>query len=241
MNQHQAAPHAGAATSHDRAAKDALNDQFARAGQALANGRRVELLDLLAQGERSVESLAWEAEIGITLASAHLQVLRRAGLVETRRAGTRIFYRLAGDDVYRLLASLREVAHRRVAETERAARAYLGEPDALEPLSREELLQRVGAGDVVVVDVRPAAEYVAGHIAGAISLPLDEIEARLDELPPEREVVAYCRGPFCALGSRGIEVLRRQGYRARRLADGFPEWRLAGLPVAGGDTGGRGA
>jgi rhodanese-related sulfurtransferase/DNA-binding transcriptional ArsR family regulator len=219
---------------HDRAAKDALNEQFARVGHALANGRRVELLDLLAQGERSVEALAEEAEIGITVASAHLQVLRRAGLVETRRSGTRIFYRLAGDDVYRLLAAVRELARTRLAEAERAARAYLGEPDALEPLSREELLRRVAAGDVVVVDVRPAAEYSAGHIANAISVPLDQLEARLAELPVEREVVAYCRGPFCALGPQGVALLRRHGHPARRLEEGFPEWRLAGLPVASG-------
>ena len=225
-------------SSHDRAAKDALNEQFARVGHALANGRRIELLDLLAQGERSVEALATEAELGITVASAHLQVLRRAGLVETRRSGTRIFYRLAGDDVYRLLAAAREVARTRLAEAERAARAYLGGPDALEPLNREELLRRITAGDVVVVDVRPAAEYSAGHIAGAISVPLDELEARLAELPVGREVVAYCRGPFCALGGRGVEVLRRHGHRARRLADGFPEWRLAGLPVASETTDG---
>ena len=233
--------HAARVPGHDRAARDALNEQFARVGRAFASGRRVELLDLLAQGERSVEALAAEAEIGVTLASAHLQVLRRAGLVSTRREGTRIFYGLAGDDVYRLLASLRELASTRLAEAERAARAYLGEPDALEPLSRDELLRRVEAGDVVVVDVRPATEYAAGHIAGAISVPLEELEARLAELPPGREVVAYCRGPFCALGPQGVATLRRQGRRARRLADGFPEWRLAGLPVARGDTGGRGA
>ena len=220
--------------SHDRAAKDALNEQFARVGHALANGHRIELLDLLAQGERSVESLAAEAEIGITVTSAHLQVLRRAGLVETRRSGTRIFYRLAGDDVYRLLASLRQVAQQRMAEAERAARAYLGAADDLEPLQRDELLRRVAAGEAVVVDVRPAAEYAAGHIAGAISVPLEVLEARLAELPPGREVVAYCRGPFCALGGRGVELLRRHGRRARRLVDGFPEWRLAGLPVASG-------
>ena len=232
MSQHQPATRAGVVPSHDRAAKDALNEQFARVGGALANGRRIELLDLLAQGERSVEALAAEAEIGMTLASAHLQVLRRAGLVDTRRDGTRVFYRLAGDDVYRLLASLRKLASTRLAEAERAARAYLGEPDALEPLSRSELLRRIEAGDVVVVDVRRAEEYAAGHVAGAISVPLDELEARLAELPAGRDVVAYCRGPFCALGPQAVELLRRHGRRARRLADGFPEWRLAGLPTA---------
>ena len=232
MSQHQPAARTRVVPSHDRAAKDALNEQFARVGGALANGRRIELLDLLAQGERSVEALAAEAEIGMTLASAHLQVLRRAGLVDTRRDGTRVFYRLAGDDVYRLLASSRELASTRLAEAERAARAYLGEPDALEPLSRSELLRRIEAGDVVVVDVRRAEEYAAGHVAGAISVPLDELEARLAELPAGRDVVAYCRGPFCALGPQAVELLRRHGRRARRLADGFPEWRLAGLPTA---------
>ncbi len=221
-------------TATDRAAKDALNDQFARIGKAFASGRRVEILDVLAQGERSVEALADELEMGIGSASAHLQALRAAGLVTTRRAGTRIFYRLSGDDVYRLLASVRELASGRIAEAERAARAYLGVPDSLEPLGREELLRRVQAGDVVVVDVRPAVEYAAGHIAGAISLPLEELESRLAELPPGQEVVAYCRGPFCALGGRGIEILRRHGRPARRLVDGFPEWRLGGLPVSSG-------
>jgi len=240
LTHYEPARRSGPKPSHDRAAKEALNEEFAKVGQALANGRRVELLDLLAQGEHSVEELAVETETGMTVASAHLQVLRRAGLVQTRRAGTRIFYRLAGDDVYRLLASLRELARMRVAGAERAARHYLGEPGAVEPLGSEELLRRVKAGDVVVVDVRPAAEYTAGHIAGAISVPLAELEARLAGLPPGREVVAYCRGPFCALGAQAVEILRRHGLRARRLADGFPDWRLPRLPIAeGGDEHGQ--
>ncbi len=220
--------------SHDRAAKDALNEQFARLGQAFGSGHRVELLDVLAQGERSVEALALETEMSVTLASAHLQVLRRVGLVATRREGARIYYRLSDDDVYRLLAALRQLATGRLAEAERAARAYVGEPDDLEPVSREELLRRAGAGDVVVIDVRPAPEYAQGHVVGAISMPLDELEVRLAELPGDREVVAYCRGAFCALAPQGVAVLRSHGRRARRLVDGFPEWRLAGLPVATG-------
>lgn len=147
----------------------------------------------------------------------------------------RIFYRLAGDDVYRLLAAARELARTRLAEAERAARAYLGEADTLDPPSREELRRRVAAGEVVV-DAHPVVGYAAGHIAAAISVPLDELEARLAELPTEREVVTYCRGPFCALGGHAVEILRGRGRRARRLVEGFPEWRLAGLPVANGTT-----
>ncbi len=222
--------------ARDRVAKDALNEQFARIGKAFASPRRVEILDLLAQGERSVEALATRAEVGVGLASAHLQVLRRAGLIVARRDGTRIFYRLAGDDVYRLLAAVRKSATDRLAETDRAARAYLGDADPLEPVSREELLERVKVGDALVLDLRPVEEYRAGHIAGALSLPLEELEARLAELPAGIEIVAYCRGPFCALAPQGITLLRRRGLRARRLEDGFPEWRLAGLPVTVGPS-----
>jgi len=216
----------------DRVAKDALHEQFARIGRALANPHRVEILDLLAQGERSVEVIAARAAISVGLASAHLQGLRRAGLVVSRREGTRILYRLAGDDVYELLAAVRSVATGRLADAERAARAYMGEP--MEALSRAELLARVRSGDAVVVDLRPAEEYAAGHIAGAISIPLAELEAHLAELPAGVEIVAYCRGPYCALAPQGVALLRRAGRRARRLEDGFPEWRLAGLPVASG-------
>lgn len=222
--------------ARDRVAKDALNEQFARIGKAFASPRRVEILDLLAQGERSVEALATRAEVGVGLASAHLQVLRRAGLIVARRDGTRIFYRLAGDDVYRLLAAVRKSATDRLAETDRAARAYLGDADPLEPVSREELLERVKVGDALVLDLRPVEEYRAGHIAGALSLPLEELEARLAELPAGIEIVAYCRGPFCALAPQGVTLLRRRGLRARRLEDGFPEWRLAGLPVTVGPS-----
>jgi rhodanese-related sulfurtransferase/DNA-binding transcriptional ArsR family regulator len=216
----------------ERAAKDALHEQFARVGRALANLHRVELLDLLAQGERSVEILAARAAISVGLASAHLKALRQAGLVVPRREGTRVLYRLAGDDVYALLTLIREVATTRIADADRAARAFMGEP--VEAVSRTELLERVHSGDAVVVDLRPAEEYDAGHIAGAISIPLAELRARLAELPAEVEIVAYCRGPYCALAPEGVAFLRRAGRRARRLEDGFPEWRLAGLPVAAG-------
>ncbi len=218
--------------ARDRAAKDELHEQFARVGRALANPHRVEILDLLAQGERSVEVLAARSAITIGLASAHLQTLRRAGLVASRRGGTRVIYRLAGDDVYELLAAVRSVATGRIADADRAARAYLGEP--VEAVSRAELLERVRSGDAVVVDLRPAEEFEAGHIAGAISIPLAELEAHLAELPAGVEIVAYCRGPYCALAPQGVALLRGAGRRARRLEDGFPEWRLAGLPVAAG-------
>lgn len=215
-----------------RAAKDDLNEQFARIGKALANAHRVEILDLLAQGDRSVEVLATRASITIGLASAHLQVLRRAGLIASRRDGTRIVYRLVGDDVYHLLTAVRTVATARIADADRAVRAFLG--GATETVSRTELLDRVRQGIAIVVDLRPAEEYEAGHVAGALSIPLGELAARLAELPANIEVVAYCRGPFCALAPQGVSVLRSAGWRATRLEDGFPEWRLAGLPVVTG-------
>lgn len=215
-----------------RAAKDDLNEQFARIGKALANAHRVEILDLLAQGDRSVEVLATRASITIGLASAHLQVLRRAGLIASRRDGTRIVYRLVGDDVYHLLTAVRTVATARIADADRAVRAFLG--GATETVSRTELLDRVRQGIAIVVDLRPAEEYEAGHVAGALSIPLGELAARLAELPADIEVVAYCRGPFCALAPQGVSVLQSAGWRATRLEDGFPEWRLAGLPVVTG-------
>jgi rhodanese-related sulfurtransferase/DNA-binding MarR family transcriptional regulator len=220
------------AVAVDRAAKDELHEQFARIGRALANPHRVEILDLLAQGERSVEVLAARAAISVGLASAHLQDLRRAGLVVSRRDATRILYRLAGDDVYQLLAAVRAVATGRLADAERAALAYMGEP--VEAVTRAELVARVRSGDAVVIDLRPAEEYEAGHIAGSFSIPLPEIEAHLAELPADVEIVAYCRGPYCALAPQGVAFLRKSGHRARRLEDGFPEWRLAGLPVTTG-------
>ncbi len=212
--------------------KQILFAQFARVGKALASPARLELLDLLAQGERGVEDLADSAALKLTTASAHLQELRRAHLVETRREGTRIYYRLAGDDVERLVVAVRDVAAARLAEVAPATAAYLGEE--VEPMGREELLRRAGAGEIVVVDVRPHIEYQAGHIPGAMSIPLDELEARLADLPDDLEVVAYCRGPYCALAYEAVRRLRQRGRSARRLVDGFPEWRRAGLPTLSG-------
>ena len=218
----------GTATLGTRAAKNDLHEAFAQVGKALANGHRIELLDLLAQGERSVEVLASRADISVALASAHLQTLRRAGLVAARRDGNFILYRLADDDVYALLASLRTAASR-LGDAERAAARFLGAPRVA--VSRAELMARVRSGDSVVVDLRPADEFEAGHIAGALSIPLPELEARLAELPADVEVVAYCRGPYCAMSPEAVAILERAGRRARRLEDGYPEWRLAGLPV----------
>jgi rhodanese-related sulfurtransferase/predicted transcriptional regulator len=214
-----------------RAAKNELHEAFAQVGKALANPHRIELLDLIAQGERPVEVLARRADISVALASAHLQALRRGGLVTSRRDGNRVLYRLAGDDAYEMLAALRTVASR-LGDAERAAARYLGDP--VEAVSREELMARVHAGAAVVVDLRPSEEFEAGHIAGAVSIPLPELEARLAELPVDLEIVAYCRGPYCAMSPQGVALLERLGRRVRRLEDGYPEWRLAGLPVATG-------
>jgi rhodanese-related sulfurtransferase len=208
-------------------------EQFARIGKALAAPGRVELLDLLCQGERSVEVLAHASGMTVSNTSQHLQVLRSAALVEVRREGTKMIYRLAGEDVCRFFLALAELARGRLAEVDRLVRCYLG-GDAFDPLTREELRERVERGDVLVLDVRPAAEFEAGHIPGAVSIPLEELEGRLRELPTEREIVAYCRGPYCLLASSALEVLHGHGLRARRLEEGLPEWRLAGLSVATG-------
>jgi rhodanese-related sulfurtransferase/DNA-binding transcriptional ArsR family regulator len=218
----------------DRAAKTALNEQFARTAKALASPRRIELLDLLAQGERGVDAMAAQTQMSVALASAHLRALRAAHLVETRHKGSRVLYRLAGDEVYRLLSSLRDVARARLAEVEMAVATYLTARDELEQLSRADLIERARAGEVTVLDVRPLEEYEAGHIPGAISIPLDDLEARLAELPTDSEIVAYCRGPYCLYAPTAVEILRKHGRIARRLVDGFPEWRLAGLPVTTG-------
>ena len=211
-----------------RGSKGELFDALADVGRALGSGPRLALLDLLAQGERSVEDLATAAGLSVANASRHLQVLRGAGLVITRREGSRVHYRPAGDDVLALWLSLRAVAAERVGDVERAARDYLG--DEVEAIGRAELVSRLGSGDIVVVDVRPRVEFSAGHIQGAHSVPLDELEARLAELPADIEVVAYCRGPYCVYAHEAVRRLRAAGRRARRLEDGWPEWRLAGLP-----------
>ena len=212
--------------------KAAMFEAIAVTGKALSNGKRLELLDLLAQGERSVEALARAAGLGLSTASAHLQTLKHAGLVATRREGTRIHYRLAGDDAAALYALLQQVARTHQAAAAQARTAYLG-PDDTDHLTREELLDRVRAGTATVIDVRPAPEFAAGHIPGAVSIPLEELEARLAELPDGAEVVAYCRGTNCVLAHDAVRLLTARGWAARRLMDGMLEWRLAGFPVAG--------
>ena len=213
--------------------KSVFFEQFARIGKALAAPGRVELLDLLCQGERSVEALAHASGMTVTNTSQHLQVLRAAALVEARKEGTKVIYRLAGEDVCRFFLALGELAHARLAEVDQLVRRYL-DGDSLQPVTRTELLERVERGDVLVLDVRPAAEYAAAHIPGAVSIPLDELEARLGELPESSEIVAYCRGRYCLLAANALELLGENGFRSRRLEDGLPEWRLAGLPIATG-------
>lgn len=222
---------AGSATA---GAKARLYDAFASSGKALASGKRLELLDLLAQGERTVDALAKAAGLNLTTASAHLQTLKQAGFVATRREGVRIHYRLAGDDVAQLLALLRKVAERHQTAVPVARDAYLGEDGAAE-VSREELRVRVAAGEVMVLDVRPADEYRAGHIPGALSIPVDELADRINELPEEMEIVVYCRGEYCVLAYDAVRLLTDRGRRAIRLDDGMLEWRLAELPVDSGD------
>jgi rhodanese-related sulfurtransferase/DNA-binding transcriptional ArsR family regulator len=217
----------------DRAAKTALFDAFALAAKALASGRRIELLDVLANGERTVEALAGEVGLSVANTSQHLQILRQAGLVSSRRAGTSVHYRLAAPEVFELWRTLRALAASRLAEVERLAAAYLGARDQLEPVTREELARRLENGDpVLVLDVRPATEHAAGHLPGAVSIPVEELHRRMAELPRDREIVAYCRGPYCAFAHEAVELLRDEGFAARRLEDGLPEWQAAGLAVA---------
>jgi rhodanese-related sulfurtransferase len=216
----------------DRTAKTALFDEFARAGKALASGRRIELLDVLANGERTVEALATEVGLSVANASQHLQILRQAGLVAGRRQGTSVFYRLAAPEVFRLWQALRTLAASQLADVEHLAATYLGDRDELEPVTREELARRLDDGDdLVVLDVRPAAEHTAGHLPGAVSIPVGELRRRLAELPRDREIVAYCRGPYCAFAHEAVTLLREEGFSARRLEDGLPEWQAAGLAV----------
>lgn len=214
-------------------AKMDLYDQFAMVGKAFANGRRAELVDVLAQGERSVEALAGEIHQSVANTSQHLQVLARSGLVAPRRDGNRVLYRLADESVEELFAALRSVAERNLAGLSQTAEAYLGDRGELEQVNREELVRRLAEG-VVVWDVRPAAEFEAGHVPGAVSVPPDEIERRLAEVPADVEVVAYCRGRFCVFADDAVRALTANHRRAHRLQDGFPEWRRAGLPVAVG-------
>lgn len=216
-------------------AKDALYGQFARLAKAIAHPKRIEILDVLAQGERSVERLAAVTGMGMTNTSAQLQVLRQARLVESRKDGPRMLYRLADDQVAGFLAGLENLARDRLAEVDRVARHYFEGPAALEPVTRAELIDRARRGEVVIVDVRPVEEFAAGHIPGAMSAPLDELDRAVARIPKRQEIVAYCRGPYCVLAPQAVALLRRRGRQARRLVDGIPEWRRAGLPVAVGE------
>lgn len=211
--------------------KHELFNQFARIAKALANGNRLELIEYLDQGERSVEALAKVSGLSVANTSQHLQQLRQAGLVTTRKQGQKVYYRLSSPEVTELLAALRNAAERHLAEVDRLVSTYLTVKDDLEPVPAGELLQRVRDGLVTVLDVRPSEEYQAGHLPGAINVPLDELEGHLNDLPANREVVAYCRGPHCILSFEAVELLRKRGINARRLDGGLPEWRQEGLPV----------
>lgn len=214
----------------ERPAKDALYAEFAAVGKVLGNAKRLELIDLLAQGPRSVEELATAAALGMSTCSAHLQTLREAGLVETRREGKRVYYSLVAADVAALWDQLRRVAQVHRPHTELARQAYLGPEDSV-PVDTDELLRRLESGDAVVLDVRPGSEYAAGHLPGALHIPLDELESRLAELPRDREVVAYCRGRYCVLAPNAVRLLNAHGLTARRAAEGVLEWKVTGRPL----------
>jgi rhodanese-related sulfurtransferase len=218
-----------------RTFKDQIYGQFSRIGKALASPKRLELLDLLGQAERRVEALAKESSLSIANCSRHLQVLREARLVEARKEGLYVFYRLADEAVGAFWLALRRLGEQRLTEVERIAKDYLQLPEQLEPISREELVERVREGRVIVLDVRPVEEYRAGHIPGAVSVPIDELKRRLKKLSREEEIIAYCRGPYCLFSIRALELLRRRGFKARRFQEGIPDWKAAGLPVAVGE------
>jgi len=216
--------------------KDALYAQFARIGNALASPRRIEILDLLAQGEKTVETLAEQVATPIKNTSAHLRVLRQANLVETRREGTWVHYRLADDHVVRLLRVLEALGHRQLADIGQTVHHYLDRHDEFAPVSFAELRRLMREGEVTVVDVRPAEEYRAGHIPGALSIPVPELKRRLREIPKRREVIAYCRGRYCVYSLEAVRLLRKAGFRARRAHKGLPDWRVAGHRIAAGDV-----
>jgi len=211
--------------------KHDLFAQFARIGKALSNANRLALVEFIAQGARSVEQLAKISGLSVANASQHLQELRQAGLVTARKEGLRVYYELSGDDVVELLDVVRRVADHRIAEVQKLVGAYLTAKDDLEPIAAKELLGRARKGLVTVLDVRPCEEYQAGHLPGAVNIPLSELESRLSKLPKSKEVVAYCRGPYCVLAFEAVELLRKRGFKARRLEAGLPEWRTKGFPV----------
>ena len=215
------------------AVKKELYQSLAKVAQALASGNRLQLLELMAQGERSVEALANLTGMTLANTSQHLQALRQAGLVSPRKEGQRVYYRLAGDDVVRLYDVLRTVAESRLAEVRQLVADFLGDKDALEPIAANELLKRAKRGLVTVLDVRPPEEFAAGHLPGAVNIPIDKLESGLAKLSKRREVVAYCRGPYCLMSFEAVLKLRKRGWKARRLQDGYPEWKAAGLPVDG--------
>lgn len=211
--------------------KHELFSQLARVGKALSNANRLEILDFLAQAEHSVEALAKACGLSVANTSQHLQQLRQTGLVAARKEGQLVYYRLAGDEVVDLVGTVRKVAEHTLADVERLVNAYLTVKDSLEPVPRKELVERVQRGLVTLLDVRPPQEFAAGHVPGAINVPVGELGKRLEELPAGQEIVAYCRGPYCVLAYEAVARLREHGFKARRLEDGFPEWKNAGLPV----------
>lgn len=214
--------------------KKTLFAQFAQVAKAMSSGNRLEMLEFLAQCEYSVDELAKVMKLSVANTSHHLQQLRQAGLVTTRKEAQRVFYRLNGEDVVELLESLRRVAEHHLEEVNHLIGTYLYSKDGMEPVPREELLQRAKEGSVTVLDVRPAVEFAAGHLPGAINIPLAELKKRLAEFDPQAEIVAYCRGPYCVLAFEAVRLLRSKGFRIRRLEDGYPEWKRAGLPVETG-------
>ena len=220
---------------HGRDFKDALFEQFARIAAAFASPKRIEIIDVLGQGERNVETLARETSLSVANTSRHLQILKAANLVASRKAGLQVVYRLGDPMVLAAYRALQSLSEARLAEVDRLVHDYFTGTDGLEPVRRDDLLRRVRGRDVVVLDVRAPEEYAAGHIAGALSLPLAELRRRLADLPTSRKIVAYCRGPYCVLAAEAVRLLRLRGFDAARLSDGYPEWRDAGLPIEGGN------
>jgi len=219
--------------------KDETFAQFARIASAFASPKRIEIIDVLAQGERNVETLAAETGLTVANASRHLQILKAGGLVTSRKDGVQVIYRTASPEVLEGYRALRSLADERLADVGRLVREYFGDADGVEPITRKELIRRTRRGEVTIVDVRPDEEFAAGHIAGALSLPLSSLQRLLSEVPTKKEVIAYCRGPYCVLAAEAVRVLRKKGYSARRLEEGYPEWRDAGLPVESGSTASR--